>query len=288
MISLTRAPNLLLVARVLSRVARHPVIALRRLIRRFQLARAGLPGERQRLLEFLADAFGIDSSAICVEYMHSDFAAYYHTRCEDLARFATPYRFGSSLAFGCELLYLLVRAAKPQVVVETGVLYGSSSAAILAALDRNGMGELYSIDLGNAPQEPPNDFFVPRHLRDRWHLTIGDSRRELPGLLARLGTIDLFHHDSLHTFEHMMWEYETAFRHLSPRGVLSSDDVLSPLSLRTLFQRSPFPVFCEKHPVRGAMFYGFGVAVCRRSMATHVDAITTGPRPPHNSALGQN
>ncbi len=266
MTRLKRVPNLLLVVRVASRIARHPAIALRRLIRSFQLARAGLTGERRRLLEFLADAFDIDGDAICAEYIHSDFAAYYRARREELERFTAPYRFGSSLPFGCELLYLLVRAAKPRVAVETGVLYGSSSAAILAALARNGMGELYSIDLGNAAQEPPNDFFVPRHLQDRWHLTIGDSRRELPRLLARLGTIDMFHHDSLHTFEHMMWEYETAFRHLSPGGVLSSDDVLSPLSLRTLFRRSPFPVFCEKHPVRGAVFYGFGVAVSLQAL----------------------
>jgi predicted O-methyltransferase YrrM len=253
--------NLLLAARVLRKATRHPGIALRRLIRRFQLRRAGLANEQHRLRAFLASAYGVDSEALYREYVESDFHTHYLARREQLANFPSPYRFGTTRPFGCEFLYLLVRAARPQVVVETGVLYGSSSAAILAALERNGMGTLYSIDLGNPPQEPANDFFIPRSLLDRWQMIIGDSKRELPGLLARLGAIDLFHHDSLHTFEHMTWEYETAFRHLSPRGALSSDDVLAPLSLRTALQRNPYPVFCEKHALRWATFYGLGLAV---------------------------
>src|SRR5438094_5233637 len=44
-------------------------------------------------------------------------------------------------------LYAIVRAYSPPLVVETGVLYGHSSAAILAALEDNGAGRLTSIDL---------------------------------------------------------------------------------------------------------------------------------------------
>ena len=42
-------------------------------------------------------------------------------------------------------------------------------------------------------------------LRDRWQLIIGDCKHELPQLLAELRQTDLFHHDSLHTYDHMMW-----------------------------------------------------------------------------------
>ena len=48
---------------------------------------------------------------------------------------------------------------------------------------------------------------------------IGDSTEVLPQLLARLERIDLFHHDSLHSYEHMMWEYNAAFPRLHARGV---------------------------------------------------------------------
>src|SRR5207247_1075041 len=44
-------------------------------------------------------------------------------------------------------LYIVVRASSPSIVVETGVLYGHSSAAILAALEDNGKGRLISVDL---------------------------------------------------------------------------------------------------------------------------------------------
>jgi len=47
----------------------------------------------------------------------------------------------------------------------------------------------------------------------------------LPPLLDDLGRIDVFFHDSLHTREHMLFEFERAWAHLKPGGVLVSDDV---------------------------------------------------------------
>ena len=167
---------------------------------------------------------------------------------------------GSTPTFDCETLYCLVRAMRPSVVVETGVCYGASSEYILEALKANGHGVLYSIDLGNSPAEPPNDFFVRPALKDRWRLIIGDSRRELPPLLARLGQIDLFHHDSLHTYEHMMWEYETAFPYLGANGVLSSHDVRTIVSLGNPFRRNPFSAFCERHNLRSVESRNMGIA----------------------------
>ena len=142
----------------------HPAIALRRLLQRFHLRRLGEHQEHQRLLAFLAATFAVDSQALSLEYRDSQWATYAHLRRETLACWPGAYRLGTSSAFDCEALYLLVRAAQPQRVIETGVLYGASSAAILAALKHNGQGELYSIDLGNPPHEPPPDFFIPRLL----------------------------------------------------------------------------------------------------------------------------
>lgn len=179
----------------------------------------------------------------------------------ELERFPGPYRLGSTGQFGCQVLYLLVRAARPRIVVETGVLYGASSSHILAALECNGQGKLYSIDLARDDREPSHDFFIPGELKPRWHLTLGDSRRKLPPLLARLNTIDLFHHDSLHTFGHMIWEYETAFGHLAPGGVLSSDDVLVAHSLRAIRRKNAFVAFCERRRNQWATFGNFGVVL---------------------------
>ena len=124
------------------------------------------------------------------------------------------------------LLYLLVRALQPRIVVETGVAAGHSSSSILLALKENGQGDLYSIDLpskkrledGNIYQAKEAGYAVPYKLRHRWNLIFGDARDELSPLLARLGEIDIFIHNSLHTEKHMMWEYETAWTQLRRGG----------------------------------------------------------------------
>jgi predicted O-methyltransferase YrrM len=47
----------------------------------------------------------------------------------------------------CLALYVLCRASKPGVFVETGVAGGMSSSYILRALDKNAYGKLFSIDV---------------------------------------------------------------------------------------------------------------------------------------------
>jgi hypothetical protein len=157
----------------------------------------------------------------------------------------------------CLTIYTLVRFWQPLVMVETGVFYGAISAAILYAMARNGKGRLYSIDY---PVESDGldvswrGGLVPESLRPQWELLLGDSRRELPVLLNKLGSIDAFNHDSLHTTRHMTWEFETAWRAIKPGGFLSSHDVLTTPSWKR---------FCERHlseiSYHGRVF-GLGIA----------------------------
>jgi len=139
-----------------------------------------------------------------------------------------------------ETLYTIVRIREPNIVVETGVAHGMSSAFILQALEDNGQGELYSIDL------PPTGlrladglayyisegkevgWVIPDHLRHRWHLILGESSKELLPLLKQLGEVDIFLHDSLHTFENMRFEYEAAWSFIAKDGILLSHDVTHP------------------------------------------------------------
>jgi predicted O-methyltransferase YrrM len=46
-----------------------------------------------------------------------------------------------------EIFYILMRKIKPKIVVETGVSFGVTSSFILQAMENNGYGTLYSIDL---------------------------------------------------------------------------------------------------------------------------------------------
>jgi hypothetical protein len=123
--------------------------------------------------------------------------------------------------------YAAVRAFAPDCVVETGVANGVSSSYLLLALQKNRHGSLHSIGLADPaflPTGKDPGWLVPRWLRAPWQVCLGDTREILPSLLARLGSIGIFIHDSLHTYDHMMWEFETAYPYLSSGGLLVSDD----------------------------------------------------------------
>src|SRR2546427_3222773 len=61
---------------------------------------------------------------------------------------------------GLVTLYLIVRISAPELVVETGVAHGSSSACILAAVRRNRYGKLYSIYFPNAEYKARKSFVL--------------------------------------------------------------------------------------------------------------------------------
>jgi predicted O-methyltransferase YrrM len=128
-----------------------------------------------------------------------------------------------------ELIYILVRATSPSVVVETGTHDGLGSAYILAALGANGQGELITIDINDQTQLPSDlpsaeaGWIVPESLRDRWELRYADARKELPSV-ASDNDIDMFLHDSLHTPEHMEFEFSTIAPALTDGAVVVTDN----------------------------------------------------------------
>ena len=133
-------------------------------------------------------------------------------------------------------LYLLVRSLKPEIFVETGVSAGESSTFILQAMHDNNFGKLHSVDLPRAtvekglttiiPQDKSSGWLIPENLKGRWELHLGKSEEILPKLFSKLQKIDIFFHDSLHTYDHMMFEYEACWDYLKENGVLFSDDIV--------------------------------------------------------------
>ena len=123
--------------------------------------------------------------------------------------------------------YVLIRLLKPKVVVETGVGAGVSSWTMLHAMEENGVGRLVSIDLPTPNTEllPDVGYLVPRELRHRWELRTGPSQKLLPQVLDELGQIDVFLHDSRHSYSNQLREYRTAWPYIREGGVLVSDDV---------------------------------------------------------------
>ena len=144
-------------------------------------------------------------------------------------------------------LYTFCRLVRPRTVIETGVATGVSSAFILQALEENSIGTLHSIDLPRYQTHPSSDesdcslrsepggpiiplgkepgFVVPTELRKRWNLALGPSEELLPRLVSQVGDIDLFFHDSAHTYEMMTFEFETVWPKIREGGLLLSHDV---------------------------------------------------------------
>ena len=161
-------------------------------------------------------------------------------------------------------LYAICRWYRPRLVVETGVCYGISTLFILSALDDNKTGKLYSVDTPNItyrkdggthsdllPKGQEPGFIVPQSLRQRWSLTLGTSRQRLPQILHQMGHIDLFHHDSEHSYETMTYEYQTVWPYLRQGGLLLSDDVS---------WNKAFLDFCSTVNCRYSVYRGKGLA----------------------------
>jgi predicted O-methyltransferase YrrM len=162
------------------------------------------------------------------------------------------------------LCYAVARSIRPKTVIETGVCYGVTSACVLAALEVNEQGHLYSIDLPPLGKNGDDyvGWLVPNELQHRWTLRRGTSRRLLGPLVEELGPIDLFVHDSLHTYKNMKKEFENAWPALRPGGILISDDIEGNAAFLQLAQSKELGrsvVIQEKN--KGALL---GVAVKRR------------------------
>lgn len=179
---------------------------------------------------------------------------------------------GESFAWNQDhhFLYALVRLTRPRLILETGVFDGFFSACFLQGLHVNAEaegidGRLVSIDLPayvsisastsrmvrtNLPEGCEPGWVIPGHLRSRWQVHLGDSRELLPRIGSEVGNIDIFFHDSLHTYEHMMFEYRTIWPLLKPGALLLSHDV---------HWNRAFRDFVREHAQQDHVAHGFGL-----------------------------
>ncbi|MCI4317850.1 MAG: class I SAM-dependent methyltransferase, partial [Thermoplasmata archaeon] len=139
---------------------------------------------------------------------------------------------GVSLPFTRELpqgalLYLIVRALRPQRVVETGVGPGYSTAWLLAGLEANREGELISLGPGptqgraNGVHDATVGQFVAPSLRSRWTLALGNTEENLTRILSQnAGRVDLFLYDNGPEVNRARFELREAWTALSPSGIL--------------------------------------------------------------------
>lgn len=143
---------------------------------------------------------------------------------ERKAPFTTKHHGDFSLARVC---YAACRLLQADVVVETGVAYGVTTAFVLKALSLNNKGMLISIDLPPLGKDADAfvGFLVPEEFKNRWVLHRGTSKRMLPKLLPEIGKVDLFIHDSLHTYWNIKRELDMVTPFLARPAIVVCDDI---------------------------------------------------------------
>jgi len=120
----------------------------------------------------------------------------------------------------------LTRWLRPAVVVESGGFIGMSSAFILKALadEKLTTARLYSIEWSENCEQGA---LIPDELRSasggfvplRGKVEDFLRRDQLPS------SIDMFLHDSSHSYRHMFWEFQEFWPRLRDGGLLVSHDV---------------------------------------------------------------
>lgn len=146
-------------------------------------------------------------------------------------------------------IWCAVSHRHPEVVIETGVGHGVSSRVILEALRQNDRGHLWSVDLPHFFERElhaQTGAAVTDDCRIRWSYLEGLSRQRLPALIAEVGHVEVFVHDSLHTAKNTLFELNEAASALSPGGVLLVDDIAT---------HQGFARFARLHP-------GYQTIVC--------------------------
>lgn len=113
-------------------------------------------------------------------------------------------RFGIPREEG-EALYTFIKEHNIKRVVETGINWGFTSYYILAALPAD--GQLISLELTKAPHTGD---VVPSEWHNRWDKVFGSTLNTLKNVFLNYPPIDLFFHDSDHSYVMQEFEYKTA------------------------------------------------------------------------------
>jgi predicted O-methyltransferase YrrM len=129
--------------------------------------------------------------------------------------------FNMSLARG---IWCLVRHLKPKTIVEAGVGTGITARFVLEALAMNRAGHLYSIEPPSIGAHKTGIAVEPR-VAHRWSLISDTTKRAMPGLLSRLGTIDMYIHNLARSGHDMRHEIDLAWGLLKPGGAMVIDRI---------------------------------------------------------------
>lgn len=140
------------------------------------------------------------------------------------ATYEDGFPIGSMWRVEGQMLYALIRALKPQSVLELGTSRGCSATHILQALRDNGSGTLDCVD--NGSQVAVIGDMIPANLRDFATIHQTSIEEAIPIALEEGYRYDFILEDGMHSFEQVKLVWENADRLLNPGGMIVSHDAM--------------------------------------------------------------
>lgn len=130
-------------------------------------------------------------------------------------------RFYDSNPRTLDFLRLLVEHSLPEVIVETGIANGASTRVWLNAIQEFKLekSKLYSFDIDQK--------FVAEDMRSNpsFNFRLIDDVNTFTSLVSELEAVDIFYHDSDHSYFNQIMEYRSIWPKIRKGGFLVSDDI---------------------------------------------------------------
>ena len=142
----------------------------------------------------------------------------------------------------------LIRVEKPEVMIETGVESGYSTEHFLVAMDDAKVGHLYSCDPRPSGFYDGNPIVHPRFTFIR-----EASYTACDKIFKEAGRLDMFLHDSDHSWECQTFEYEWGWNHIRGGGIIASDDTKWGMIIPVFgaISHDAWPQFLARHGLTG-------------------------------------
>jgi hypothetical protein len=165
--------------------------------------------------------------------------------------------------------YALVRLLRPDVIIETGTDKGLGSCVLAAALLANGSGSLQTIDIN-----PDSGYLITGQYAAVTERAVGDSLRVLQ---QDDRPVDLFLHDSWHSFSHETSELASVAPRLTTHAVVLSDNAHATDALAQWAEeeRRQFSFFGEQPADHWYPGGGIGASWRRANAAAARDTLAT-------------
>ena len=153
--------------------------------------------------------------------------------------------------------YALIRALKPELVVETGVSHGVGACVIATALLQN-QNEGYAGRYLGTDLDPEAGILFSGKYAGVGAIAYGDS---IESLMALDASIDLFINDSDHSVDYEASEYEVIASKLSERAFILGDNSHASPSLRNFAEKSGRHFVFFKEVPKDHWYPGGGIGI---------------------------